>query len=119
MKEGKWKVCFTSDIIFFNKAGLRGGGATSSESSQKIGCCSLENNTDFKCSLVLQSMAKRVYDTHNSLTAYRIEGELAAFCIEFGAVVIQAGIAIQLPAQLLAFAIILSWLSCFHGCLAS
>lgn len=91
----------------------------SSESSLKIGCCSLENNADFKCSLVVHSMAKRVYDTRNNLTAYRMEGELVAFCIEFRAVVTQAQIAIQLPAQLLAFAITLSWLSCFHGCLAS
>ena len=69
----------------------------SSESSLKIRCCSLENNTDFKCSLVVQSMAKRVYDICNNLTAYRIEGELAALCIEFRAVVIQARMAIQLP----------------------
>lgn len=86
---------------------------------RKLGAVVLKTILIFKCSLVLQSMTKRVYDTHNSLTAYRIEGELAAFCIKFGAVVIQAGIAIQLPAQLLASAIILSWLSRFHGCLAS
>ena len=64
-------------------------------------------------------MAKGVYDIHNNLTAHSIEGELAAFCIDFRAVVIQARIAIQLLAQLLAFAVTLSWLSCFHGCLAS
>lgn len=58
-------------------------------------------------------------DKHNNSAAYGIEGELAVFCIEFRAVVVQAQIATQLPVQLLALAITLSWVSCFHGCLAS
>lgn len=94
LKEGKWKVCCTSDIISFNKVGLRGGGAMSSEGSLKIGYCTVENNTDFKCSLVVQSMTKRMYDIHNNLIAYRIEGELAAFYIQFRAIVIQAPVAV-------------------------
>lgn len=91
----------------------------SSEISLKIGCCSLENNGGFKCSLVVQSIALRVDDIHNNLAAYGIEGELAVFCIEFRAVVVQAQIATQLPVQIIALAIALSWVSCFHGCLAS
>lgn len=58
-------------------------------------------------------------DIHNNLAAYGIEGELAVFCIEFRAVVVQEQIATQLPVQLLALAITLSWMSCFYGCVAS
>lgn len=47
-------------------------------------------------------------DIHNNLAAYGIEGELAVFCIEFRAVVVQAQIATQLPVQILALAIALS-----------
>lgn len=58
-------------------------------------------------------------DIHNNSAAYGIEGELSVFCIEFRAVVVQAQIATQLPVPLLALAIALSWVSCFHGSLAS
>lgn len=58
-------------------------------------------------------------DIHNNLAAYGIQGELAVFCVEFRAVVVQEQIATQLPAPLLALAITLSWMSRFYGCLAS
>lgn len=93
LKEREWQVCFTCDTIYLNKARLRGAGAMSSESSLRIGCCGLENNSDFKCSLEIQSMAKRVRDICDNLTAYGMEGVFASFCIQVGVVVIQAQIA--------------------------
>lgn len=62
----------------------------SSESSLKIGCCSLENNADFKCSLVVQSVAKRARDICSGLTASRIGGELASLSIQVSVLVIWA-----------------------------
>lgn len=53
------------------------------------------------------------------LGAYGKEGELVAFCSGFRRAVIWAQRALQLPDGLLAFAVTLSRLSCFRGCLAS